>query len=144
MTRIPDLDILLNSDNINSSVITIDEFICKLCNYGDDLEKLTEPQKFYFFNQTLEREVNNGGFDQYFSNSSNEYAYATIESLKAIGANKTSDILQRAIALVLQLIEKGEEVDVEVWEELDGEFLKYQDDLNSLNINYVKNNRQHF
>lgn len=140
MTRIPNLDLLLNSKNINDSIISIDVFICELCKYGEQLQNLTEPQKFYFFNQTLEREVNNGGFDQYFSNASNAYAYETITSLKAIGADKTADILQQAIDLVLQLIKKGEEVQLEVWNDLDERFLRYQDDLNSLNMNFVKEN----
>ena len=144
MTKITDLEELLRSDDINGSIIKIDNFISELCKYGDELENLTEQQKFYFFNQTLEREVNNGGFDQYFTNSGASYAEETIVSLHAIAANKTADILKRAIALVLQLIDKGEEVELEVWDELDNEFLNYQDDLNALNIEFVRNNKEFF
>ena len=144
MKKIANMDILLNSSNINKSIIEIDEFICALCKDGEKLQNLTEPQKFYFFNQTLEREVNNGGFDQYFCNEGEKYAYETLTSLKAIGANKTADILQRAISLVLKKKEKGEDIEIEIWDELDAEFLKYQDDLNLLNINYVKKNKEYF
>ncbi len=81
----------------NKSVIEIDNSICKLCIWGDELDKLTEPQKKFYYNQEFEREISNGGFNQYFNNSSGDFAHETILSLKLIGADKTADILQNAI-----------------------------------------------
>ena len=144
MRKIKNLDKLLKADNINSSIIDLDNFICEVCKDGDKMDKLSDPQKHFYLNQTLEREINNGGFDQYFCNSGKDNAYETIASLNSIGAKKTADILQRAISLVLQLIEKAEEVSEEVWNDLDKEFLKYEDDLNFLNIQYVKHNKDFF
>ena len=144
MTRISNLESLLNSSDINASVIELDSFIGELCNYGDEMDKLTEPQKLFYLNQNLEREVNNGGFDQYFCNSGSENAPETILSLKAIGANKTADILQKAIDLVLKIIEQFQEVPDEIWDELDQEFYNYEEDLNALNIEYVKKNKGFF
>ena len=63
----PDIEKLLAYDNINKSIIELDTFICELCAWGDNLEKLTEQQKIFFYNQNLEREVNNGGFNQYLT-----------------------------------------------------------------------------
>ncbi len=37
MTKISNLDSLLNSDNINNSIIKLDDSIGDLCDYGDDL-----------------------------------------------------------------------------------------------------------
>jgi hypothetical protein len=51
MTRIPDLDGLLNSENINASIIELDNFIGEVCNYGEEIDKSTEPQKLFYFNQ---------------------------------------------------------------------------------------------
>ena len=147
MARISSLDSILASDNLNSSIIELDCFVEELCNYGNELDKLTVPQKLFYFNQKLELEVNNGGFDQYFCNTGSEYANETIESLKSIGANKTADILKRAIDLVLLLIEKmkkEEDIPDDIWDSLDEEFLEYEDDLNTLNIEYVKKNRDFF
>ena len=144
MKRIANLDDLLDSADVNSSVIELDNFIGEVCEYGVEMDKLTNQQKVFYLNQTLEREVNNGGFDLYFTNSGGDNAHETILSLKAIGANKTAEILQKAIDLVLLLIEKAEEVPGDVWDELDEEFFQYQDDLNTLNIEYVKNNRDYF
>ena len=87
-----DLDKLLASDDINSSIIELDNYIGDLCSYGDEMDKLTEQQKQFYYNQCLEREINNGGFNQYFRNSSGDFSQKTIQSLRTIGANKTADI----------------------------------------------------
>ena len=59
MTKINSLETLLNTTtNINNSIIELDNFIGDVCNYGDEMEKLSEPQKSFYINQNLEREVN--------------------------------------------------------------------------------------
>jgi len=152
----PDIDKLLTSQDTNKAIIEIDNYVCRFCSYGDTMEQLTEAQKNFYFNQNLEREINNGGFNQYFYNSSGDFAHDTIISLRAIRANKTADILQQAIEQfpnsivpkerakrqeVLELIEDNAK---EVWELLDQKFYKYEDDLNELNIQYIKQNRSSF
>jgi hypothetical protein len=47
----------------------------------------------------LESEVNNGGFHQYFSNSSGEYVRETLQALAAIRAVATCALLERAVAI---------------------------------------------
>lgn len=44
----------------------------------------------------LEMEVNNGGFDQFFFNSSGDRTADTIEALEAIGAQHTASIVKSA------------------------------------------------
>ena len=150
------LEALLSSDDTNDAIIEIDTFICELCEYGDRMDKLTEPQKVIFFNQNLEREINNGGFDQFFVNSSGDYAHETLGSLKLVGAEKTAAILQQAIdqfpgAQVPKdrderndVRENIEEQAGPVWEDLDQKFFAYEDNLNALNIAYVKANKGEF
>ncbi|MBK6962664.1 MAG: DMP19 family protein [Bacteroidales bacterium] len=151
-----DIERLLLSADKNKSVIEIDNSICKLCVWGDELDKLTEPQKKFYYNQEFEREINNGGFNQYFNNSSGDFAHETILSLKLIGADKTADILQNAInefpnKIVpkdreerQEILEKIEEKANKIWEELEQKFFAYVDDLNSLNIEYVRQNKDEF
>jgi hypothetical protein len=151
-----DLEKLLTSDNINNSIIAIDNFICELCNYGDNIEKLTEQQRNFYYNQNLEREVNNGGFRQYFYNSSGDFALETIESLNLIWATKTAAILQKAIDQFPGKIVQKDRIERratleniklsadEVWEELDQMFFTYEDNLNALNIAYVRLNKGKF
>lgn len=152
----PDMDALLSSADTNNSIIDLDNYICKLCSWGDNLDRLTQPQKNFFFNQNLEREINNGGFNQFFYNSSGDYSHETLTSLQAIGANKTADILRQAIDQFpnstvpkdrqerqsdLEQIEANAN---EVWEQLDQRFYAYEDDLNELNLKYVKQHRSSF
>jgi hypothetical protein len=47
--------------------------------------------------EALEREVNNGGFSQFFLNSSGEFAAIIEEALRAIDCPKTADIARDAI-----------------------------------------------
>ncbi|TNE79852.1 MAG: DUF4375 domain-containing protein [Bacteroidetes bacterium] len=151
-----DLEKLLTSDDINGSIIQLDNFIGELCSYGEEMESLTDAQKLFYYNQCLEREVNNGGFSQYFFNASGDFAHQTVQSLKTIGANKTADILKKAIDQfpnsnvpedrterqdVISQIQETAEV---VWEELDQKFFSYEDDLNALNIEFVRKNKDKF
>ncbi len=45
----------------------------------------------------LDREVNNGGYDQYFRNSSRRYAPMVVNHLFSIGSAEIADITQRAL-----------------------------------------------
>jgi hypothetical protein len=156
MMRIDNLDGLLTSNNLNDSIIELDNFICELCEWGDNVDALTDAQKNFYYNQNLEREINNGGFGQYFVNSSGDFAHETINSLRAIGANHTSDILQSAIDQFPEgkvprdrdkrsdLVGQIEETANEKWDELDQKFFEYRDNLNLLNIEYVKKFRTEF
>ncbi len=156
MIKIPNLDDLLNSEDTNGSIIELDNFIGELCDYGDDFSKLTDQQKLFYLNQNLEREINNGGFNQYFCNSSGDNAHETILSLKTIGADKTASILQKAIDQFpnktvpkdreerTEIVEQIEEAADEIWNELDQKFYEYEDDLNTLNIEYIKKHKDFF
>jgi len=48
----------------------------------------------------LEGEVNNGGFNQYFFNSSGQNCFETMRALKKNGKIKTAEILETAIHLI--------------------------------------------
>lgn len=151
MGRIKNLQELLNAKDLNHSIIEIDTLIC-----GYPFDELTEPQKNFFFIQELEREVNNGGFNQYFYNLSGDYAMYTVGALKAIGANHTWPILQEAIDQFpggnvpedrdrrQAVLEEIEDSANEIWDTLEQKFFQYQDNLNQLNIDYIKKNSSAF
>jgi hypothetical protein len=152
----PDIDALLASPDTNNSIIELDNYICKLCSWGDKLEQLTEPQKNLYFNQNLEREINNGGFNQFFYNSSGDFAHETIKSLQTIDAVITADILQQAINQFPNssipkdrterqgVLERIEEKANAVFEQLEQKFQAYEDNLTELNLTYVRKNRSSF
>ena len=58
----------------------------------------SQAETFVLAVEGLEREVNNGGYSQFFFNSSNEYAGCIVDALRAIGCPKTADITQQAVA----------------------------------------------
>ena len=156
MAQIDNLETLLSSDNTNKSIIELDNFIGDLCAYGDNMDKLTEPQKQFYYNQCLEREINNGGFNQYFANSSGGFAHQTVQSLILIGASATAQIFQKAIDQFpdnkvpqdrnkrIELVEQMEVTSNDVWEELEEKFFSYEDNLNMLNLSFVKQHKSDF
>jgi Domain of unknown function (DUF4375) len=151
----PDIDNLLLNDT-DKLILDLDTYLCELSSYGDKLEKLTAAQKTFYFNQYLEKEINNGGFNQYFYNSSGDFSHQTIISLRQINAIKTAEILQLAIdqfpnSIVpkdrserQEILEQIEEKADEVWEQLENSFLEYEDNLYDLNIEFIKQNRSSF
>lgn len=50
--------------------------------------------------EAIEREVNNGGFNQFFVNSSNEFTPYIVESFRSIGCPLTAELCQKAIDLL--------------------------------------------
>ena len=62
-------------------------------------EGLTDSEKVFFCIWTLEAEVNNGGFDQFFFNSWGKHSVEAVDAFEKIGATKTAGIVQRANSL---------------------------------------------
>lgn len=112
----------------------------------NDFGKLSRKEQVAFCISILEMEVNNGGFDQFFTNSSGYFALEVLEALKEIHAFRTADILERAIGISYQNgyprdRAKHQEVlstDIEeALDEIDSAFYKYEDDLSTLVNKYL-------
>jgi hypothetical protein len=152
----PDINELIKSEDSNGSIIELDNYISDLCDYGECIEKLNDHQKFFIYNQIVEREVNNGGFNQFYYNSSGDYANEVLESLKSIGDEKTVQIIQEANERFpdknvpkdreerQEILEKIEDEVNGTWENLDQRFCEYEEDLNALNMAYIKKHKEHF
>lgn len=61
-----------------------------------DLKKLTFEEQLYFVINVLIGEVFNGGFEQYFYNSSGAYYAETLQALKELKAFKSLELLESA------------------------------------------------
>ncbi len=79
---------------------------------GRTCAECTEAERVVLAVEAMEREVNNGGYEQFFGNSSCEYASCLVRSLKLIGCPKTAAISADAIA-VLRLPKKFDGDDVQ-------------------------------
>jgi hypothetical protein len=58
---------------------------------------LTLEEQFVLAVEALEREVNNGGYSQFFTNSSAEHCLNIVIGLERIGCPKTADITKQAL-----------------------------------------------
>ena len=140
----------------NDFVVALTEHLDHKTQYGDNMSVLSEAERIFYITQTLEMEINNGGFSQFFYNSSGNFSNELVSAFHAIGASTTAAICQKAISAfgrdlpvdkeareeLLDELE-SEEID-EILEECDSAFLDYEDDLNELNYNFVMKNKDSF
>jgi hypothetical protein len=97
----------------------------------------------------LEGEVNNGGFHQFFFNSSEDFYSETSAALLRIGATKTNDLLETACRLAFAgspskdntarqsaLDSRGDKLVDDLYE-LDRRFYEYEEDLPQLVNQYI-------
>lgn len=81
---------------IDSLIMAFEQGVSQKATRGGN-DSLTDEERIILAVGALEREVNNGGYDQFFSNSSREFASTIVDSLHRIGCEKTAKITQRAI-----------------------------------------------
>jgi len=105
---------------------------------------------------SLESEVNNGGFSQYFQNTSAETAPYVAEALDAIGATETAKICRSAIASAFPkglpmspeaISSSADEFPTEIHDALDlldEAFFKYPNNLTDLLFEYVSKHPEEF
>ena len=123
----------------------------RLARLGYD--KLDAVDKNFVCVWALEGEVNNGGFDQYYFNTSGDWAIDTPDALIEIGAAKTAEIVKRGNDLFgisgpsrdstirqTQLNDFSESVHTQLGS-LDADFYRYTDDLSTLLASYLTRNR---
>lgn len=122
----------------------------------EDFASQSLPQKVFSAIWEVESEVNNGGFSQYFVNSSAESASFIAEALETIGAPNTASICRRAIAAAfpaglpqsveairLAAAEFPDEV-LAALEPLDQQFFSYPHNLTDLLFAYVSGHPEEF
>ena len=57
-------------------------------------ESMARWQQTFTLVWAFESEINNGGFDQFFYNSTGDYSVATRDALREIGVDDASDLLE--------------------------------------------------
>jgi hypothetical protein len=119
-----------------------------------DYGALSPPERVFRAVWELEAEVNNGGFHQYFWNSSGTLVPDAAGALRAIGASKMSKIVEQAIEAVGHDIDWSDDsvrratldalapAAVATLDEFDEAFFAYPDDLTTLLCKYVSEHRK--
>jgi len=124
----------------------------------ESLLKLSKSEQAIYIIWNLEAEINNGGFNQYYFNSSGQFADLTPDALKLIKANKFSELVSRANNIYKKehrKITKHQDGTIEGFSksyddnplnELDNEFydLYKTEKLGDLQIEYIRQNKNEF
>ncbi|MGJ1225421.1 DMP19 family protein [Sphingobacterium siyangense] len=106
----------------------------------------------------LEAEVNNGGYNQFYFNSSGQFAAALPEALKLVGATKFADLTERANSTFVKeksKITEAQDGTVEGFSKsyennplnkFDEEFYKLNDveNLQKIQVDYIRKNKKEF
>jgi len=124
----------------------------------DKISKLTKGQQAVFSTWWLEAEVNNGGFNQFYFNSSGQFSKMAEIGFKKIRAEKFSELTSRSNKIFSENKERLEEFDDGTMEnfsesykdnplnELDTEFYKLyeSENIGDLRIKYIRENMSEF
>lgn len=139
-------------DNIQS------KFNADYSNEEDIVRNLSLGQRAFYVTWLLEAEVNNGGFNQFYFNSSGQLADLAEDSFKIIGAVKFADLVKQANSIYDDIkddLEKFNDGTIESFSksyeqnplnELDDKFYKlYKDEpLGQIRIEYIRENVNEF
>lgn len=144
-----------NEEEIDKNALILDTFsaIDEKCEYGDTMEKLNEHERIFYITQILEQEINNGGFSQFFYNSSGDYSNEIVDAVTKIGAYKTAEICKKALAVFNGKVPTDREerqnlleslTCEDIFDKCDNAFYDYEDDLEALNYAYIMKYRKFF
>ena len=145
---VDELIALEDTHRVDSLVLAFEEAIDAKRESG---HSLSEPESIILAVEAMEREVNNGGFSQFFYNSSVEYAPIIVDSLQKIGCPKTAELAGRAIAclglksLDPDIIEERMDPDDDQLEEeldaIDEIYYQAEEEISDLLFQYIKENK---
>ena len=117
--------------------------LLKKSDYGDKKEELSDGEKVFLSMALLETEVNNGGFDQFFFNTNDEWNDLLVSSAQAIKAFDIAKICEKALKIKAEF-EGPEEDLVEQLGECDDAFYNSKDYIDSLCVQYAREHKDQF
>ena len=146
-----EIALLLNSDL--EKVIRIGEIIGKKISERDEFTGLNDYEKTFIYIDIFENHTTNGGFEEFFWNSSGQFSHEILAAYEAIGANKTATLIYNAFKEFGEIpipkehaFRKKILIDLNSvsWDTLDHEFYKSKEDIVSLILNFVTKNINYF
>ena len=146
------VDAILAIEHPTKFAIALSDHIYQLDVPGG-FAALSEAEQTVYCVDGIEREVNNGGFSQFYVNSAGDQAHETLAALERIGAHQMAALLREANACfgptgpspdpetrARQMDAIGEQAE-ERWQALSERFFAYPDDLTTLMRAYVTSHR---
>ena len=134
---------------IDSLVLVFEEALGKKAFREGD-SALSAEEMVILAVEALEREVNNGGYSQFFENSSQEYAPIIVQALIRIGCPKTADITQRSIESIhlpnlsveaIEAIVAADKMNEEVLNDCDNSYFGAGEDIAGQLFAFIKTNK---
>ena len=151
-----ELEEIWNIEDKVNFVVEMGSYTAQKCEYGDNISVLTKPERVIYIVTTLDGEVNNGGFDQYFWNSSGNQANELVDAFIEIGAPQTAAICEKALSVFGGHVPEDRDERNEVFDALDGDlvdeilsecddaFYDYEENLTDLCYEYILKHRDEF
>jgi len=140
-----------------------DDFRYELSSYiliksknGDKLNRLSKQERVLYVIDVCDMEVNNGGFDQYFFNSSGDQCNELVPALTEVKAFETAKICEKALnafgcKIPSNRAKRNDLMDelesdsfTEKLNECDNEYYSNEENVNELIYSYVMENKKAF
>ena len=150
------LEEIWNIDDKVDFVVEMGFYLGEKCGWGDNISVLTKPERVLYVVYELEGEVNNGGFVQYFRNSSGNQANELVDAFNEIGAPQTAAICEKALSVFGGHVPEDWDERNEVFDALDGDlvdeilsecddaFYDYEENLTELCYAYIMEHKDQF
>lgn len=117
--------------------------LLKKSDYGEKKEELNDCEKVFLSMALLEAEVNNGGFDQFFFNSNDQWNDLLVSSAQAVKAFDIAKICEKALKIKAEY-DGPEDGVIEQLGECDDAFFQSEDSIDSLCVQYAREHRDQF
>lgn len=146
-----EIALLLNSDL--EKIIRIGEIIGKKITERDVFTGLNDYEKTFIYIDIFENHTTNGGFEEFFWNSSGQFSHEILEAYEAIGATKTATLIYNAFTAFGEIpipkdnaFRKKMLIDLksEAWDVLDQAFYKSKENIVPLILSFVARNSAYF
>lgn len=146
-----EIALLLNNDS--DKIARIGEIIGRKIPSRDSFQNLNDFERTFVYVDVFEKHTSNGGFEEFFWNSSGQFSHEILEAYEKIGAIHTASLIYDAFRLFGEIpIPKSIEhrraiingIDPKTWEVLDREFYKSKDPIISLILEFVAINPTYF
>lgn len=151
-----EIDFALNQKQDTEIIELVGTVLWNKANEYGDFEQLSVPERVFVYIDIFEGELNHGGLFDFFYNTSGAFAHDVLDAYQTIKAEETALIVSQAIAVfnVLpvpkdilerrQLVSNLEQSKLQLWNKLEDLFFKSKEDIVTLLIHYIKNNKTYF
>ena len=125
--------------------------LCSILMEKEDKEGLDEfsvPERYIYVIDAMIRELNNGGFEQFFYNSCGVLSYELVPALNAVGSSDALAIAKDALSIfgdipsldsesrADHLVKITKDHTLSLWEHCDESFYELSEELEKLAVNY--------